>query len=239
MLEKQRHKHGVRSRGRATPASTDGTAGLVEVATREQPAIRLLRLTHKGKGWAVKNGMLEARGQHRFLADADLSMPIELLERFLSPELKGFDVVIGSREAPGARRFDEPVPRHLQGRVFNWLVRLLAVRGFSDTQCGFKYFTSQAAETLFPLQRAVGFGFDVEVLFIAKKMGMNIVEVPVDWYYQHGSKVRPLKDSFLMVRDILYVRLNSLIGKYKGISSRIEGPHSTGDEGSDRNTRPG
>ncbi|MBF8266810.1 MAG: hypothetical protein HW388_318 [Dehalococcoidia bacterium] len=209
----------------ADDGSLDETASLVEAAARENPGIRLLRLNHGGKGWAVKSGMLEARGQYRFLADADLSMPIEHLERFLPPHLTDFDIAIGSREAPGARRFHEPMRRHLLGRVFNGMVRMLAVRGISDTQCGFKGFTAQAAETLFPLQRSHGFGFDVEVLFLARKLGMRVVEVPIDWHYHGGSKVRPWRDGLLMSRDLLSVRWNDLRGRYSAV--RAGGAHPT------------
>ena len=198
----------------ADDGSEDGTAALVEAAAGSNPGIRLLRLGHAGKGSAVRSGILEAEGEYRFIADADLSMPIEHLERFLPPHLTGFDVAIGSREAPGARRFQEPLRRHLMGRIFNGMVRILAVRGLSDTQCGFKCFSAQAAAALFPLQRSQGFGFDVEILFLARKMGMRIVEVPIDWYYHGGSKIRPLRDGFLMSKDILSVRWNDLKGRY-------------------------
>ena len=194
--------------------SQDGTARLAQAAADRDPRIRLVSLSHRGKGWAVKAGMLNAQGQHRFLADADLSMPIEHLERFLPPALPDVDIAIGSREAPGSRRFHEPLRRHLMGRVFNRMVRLLAVRGFSDTQCGFKRFEAQAAETLFAMQRAHGFGFDVEVLFLAQRMGMRIKDVPIDWYYEEGSKVKPLRDSFLMLKDIFAVRWSHARGKY-------------------------
>ncbi len=225
----------------ADDGSQDRTAALVEAAVRENPEIRLVRLDHRGKGWAVKSGMLEAQGQYRFLADADLSMPIEHLERFLPPRLTGFDVAIGSREAPGARRFHEPTRRHLMGRAFNGMVRLLAVKGFTDTQCGFKCFEAQVAETLFPLQRAHGFGFDVEVLFLAQRLGMRIKEVPIDWYYHEGSKVKPLRDSFLMLNDLLSVRWNSFRGRYGPLSLKARRPQShvsEGDKASDNLDRP-
>ena len=198
----------------ADDGSMDGTAALVEAAAREYNEIRLVRLAHGGKGSAVRAGMLEARGEFRFLADADLSMPIEQVERFLPPQMEDFDVAIGSREAPGARRIDEPASRHAMGRAYNGMVRLLAVPGLSDTQCGFKCFAAGAAEALFPLQRALGFGFDVEVLFLARRMGMRIQEVPIDWYFREGSKVKPVRDSFLMLRDLLSVRLNHARGRY-------------------------
>ena len=100
------------------------------------------------------------------------------------------------------------------GRAYNGMVRLLAVPGLSDTQCGFKCFAAGAAEALFPLQRALGFGFDVEVLFLARRMGMRIQEVPIDWYFRAGSKVKPVRDSFLMLRDLLSVRWNHARGRY-------------------------
>ena len=204
----------------ADDGSEDATASLVEAAASDNPGIRLVSLDHRGKGWAVKGGMLSAQGRYRFLADADLSMPIEHLERFLPPHLSEFDIAIGSREAPGSRRFHEPLRRHLMGRVFNWMVRLLAVRGFSDTQCGFKCFDAQAAETLFALQRAHGFGFDVEVLFLAQRLGMRIVDIPIDWYYHEGSKVKPVRDSFLMLRDIFSVRWSHARGRYGDLASK-------------------
>ena len=220
----------------ADDGSQDRTAALVEASARGNPEIRLVRLDHRGKGWAVKGGMLEARGEYRFLADADLSMPIEHLEKFLPPLLTDFDIAIGSRETPGARRFHEPMSRHLMGRAFNGMVRLLAVRGLADTQCGFKCFKAQVAETIFPLQRAQGFGFDVEVLFLAQRLGMRIKEVPIDWYYHEGSKVKPLRDSFLMLNDLLSVRWNHLRGRYGTLSqmARRPQPHVTeGDEAFD------
>ena len=208
----------------ADDGSQDGTASLVEAAAEANPGVRLVRLSHGGKGWAVRGGMLEARGQYRFLADADLSMPIEQLERFLPSSLTDFDIAIGSREAPGARRFHEPFRRHLMGRAFNFVVRLLAVRSITDTQCGFKCFKAHAAETLFPLQRARGFGFDAEILFLAQRLGLRIKEVPIDWYYHEGSKVKPVRDSFLMLKDLLSVRWHSTKGRYGKLSRKTRGP---------------
>ncbi|MBI4338690.1 MAG: glycosyltransferase family 2 protein [Chloroflexi bacterium] len=198
----------------ANDGSTDDTPRLVEEFAGGHPQVSLLNLPHRGKGGAVRAGMLHAQGQHRFLCDADLSMPIEQLDRFLPPKLTEYDVIIGSREAPGAHRFQEPGRRHFLGRAFNWMARLLAVRGIRDTQCGFKCFRAEAAEALFPLQRTEGFGFDIEVLFLAQRMGMRLVEIPIDWYYRSQSKVRPLKDGIAMTRDILVVRWRALRGAY-------------------------
>lgn len=200
----------------ADDGSKDNTVWLVEEEARNHSDlhIRLLSLRHKGKGSAVKQGMLYAKGDYRFLADADLSMPILQMDKFLPPELPGCDISIGSRESPNSRRVDEPFLRHLMGRGFNLVVQIIALKGFKDTQCGFKCFKAEAADKIFPLQRSEGFGFDVEVLFLATRMGMNVEEVGVDWYYQEGSKVNPIRDSIFMVRDLLLIRWNHITGKY-------------------------
>lgn len=196
--------------------STDDTAALVEGFAQESAgAIRLVRVPHGGKGWAVRHGMLAALGQFRFLCDADLSMPISEVERFLPPQCQDYDIAIGSREAPGAKRIGEPAYRHLWGRLFNLLVRLLAVPGISDSQCGFKSFRSPVAERLFSVQRLRGFSFDAEVLFLARKMGLRVVEVPIDWYFRQESRVRMLRDGPRMVRDLVLVRWWHLSRQYQ------------------------
>jgi dolichyl-phosphate beta-glucosyltransferase len=169
--------------------SSDRTASMVERAARADTRVRLVRASHAGKGATVRRGMLEARGQWRFLADADLSMPIAELKRFLDTMYSrdGGDVLVGSREAKGAVRVGEPWSRHFIGRIFNWMVKLLVLRGINDTQCGFKLFSATAAEALFPLQRLDGFGFDVEILFLARRAGFAIREVPLTWVYGRES----------------------------------------------------
>jgi dolichyl-phosphate beta-glucosyltransferase len=194
--------------------STDNTASVVEAIAKGAPFVRLIRNEHRGKGYAVKTGALAALGDHVFLCDADLSMPIEEVASFLPPALEEYDVAIGSREVEGAKRYDEPGLRHVMGRVFNTLVRLLAVRGFQDTQAGFKCFKREAAREMFPYQTMDGFGFDVEILFIAQKRGYRIIEVPINWYYMRNSRVSPISDSVRMVREILQVRLNDWRGLY-------------------------
>ncbi|MGB3905569.1 MAG: dolichyl-phosphate beta-glucosyltransferase [Anaerolineae bacterium] len=195
--------------------STDGTASVVEDMAAELPFVTLIRNKHRGKGYAVKTGALAAKGDYIFLCDADLSMPIDEVAKFLPPALEEYDVAIGSREVEGARRYDEPSYRHLMGRVYNTLVRLLAVRGFQDTQAGFKSFTRDTLRDVFPYQTMDGFGFDVEVLFVAQKRGYRIVEVPINWYYMTHSRINPIGDSVRMFRDILQVRLNDWRGMYK------------------------
>ena len=151
--------------------STDGTRRLVEQAASRNPAIKLLPLEHRGKGWAVRNAILAASGEYRLVCDADLSVPIEQAERLLPPQLQGVDIAIGSREQPGSRRIGEPGLRHVMGRVYNLLVRLLALPGFRDTQCGFKRFRGEIVPCLFRRQKLEGFTYDAEVLFLACRKG--------------------------------------------------------------------
>ncbi len=193
--------------------SDDDTVERVEAFSSKIP-VRLLSITHGGKGWATRHGMLEARGSYRFLCDADLSMPIEQITRFLPAALGDYDVAIASREIVNAQRFGEPAYRHFMGRSFNLLVRFLVLQGFYDTQCGFKCFRGSSAEKLFRHQRLNGFGFDVEILFLAKRAQYHIVEVPIDWYFHQGSKVRPILDTITMVRDILELRWGAFRGRY-------------------------
>lgn len=194
--------------------SQDGTATIVEEFAQQHGFIRLIRNPHGGKGAAIKTGVSQSRGKYLVLSDTDLSVPIEEIVKFLPPALNGYDVAIASREAPGAERIDEPYYRHLMGRVYNLLVRLAAVPGIQDTQCGFKAFRREVARQVFPLQTIEGWGFDVEVLFIARRLGYQIVEIPVRWYYGRESKVKPVKDTLRMVRDLLQVRRNARRGLY-------------------------
>lgn len=195
--------------------SSDRTRAVVEEFAAEAPYVRPLFEGTQGKGAAVRTGMLAARGAYRFICDADLSMPIEEITRFLPPSLTDFDVAIGSREAPGAVRYDEPWHRHVMGRVFNTIVRLFAVHGFQDTQAGFKMFRAEVAEVLFPLQMLNGWSFDVEVLFLAQKRGYRIVEIPIHWYYKANTRIHPLRDSIDMFMDVLRIRWNALRGRYR------------------------
>jgi glycosyltransferase involved in cell wall biosynthesis len=194
--------------------STDRTAELVTLASQAEPRVRLVRSRHGGKGWAVRNGMLASKATWRFMCDADLSMPPEQIDRFVSEGADpDFDIGIGSREAPGARRFDEPARRHLYGRIFNRVVRVLAVRGLDDTQCGFKIFRGTAADYLFSTQRLEGFGFDVEVLFIARRAGLRLKEIAIDWYFGRDSKMTFGKGAAAFT-EILRIRWNGIRGRY-------------------------
>ncbi len=211
--------------------STDRTSHVVEqfaatIAAGDKVVLTLMHST-PGKGAAVKAGMLAAQGEYRFICDADLAMPIEEIAKFLpARQPRGsFDIAIASREIAGAVRYNEPTYRHVMGRVFNWLVRVLAVSGIQDTQCGFKMFTREAALVVFPAQRIDGWGFDVEVLYIARQRGMRLVEVPINWYYQPDSRVRPIHDTVNMVRELLKIRRNGRRGLYT-----LPSPQPTVDE---------
>ncbi len=194
--------------------SSDRTAQISQSYADRHPEIQALQEPIAGKGLAVRRGMLAAKGDFRFICDADLSMPIEEVNLFLPPQAPPFDIAIASREIPGAVRYDEPYYRHLIGRAFNLLVRVVTLPGLQDTQCGFKCFRADAAEELFPLQTIAGWTFDVEILFIAKKRGMQVIETPINWYFNPGSRVRILRDSATMFADLFRIRLNNLKGIY-------------------------
>jgi dolichyl-phosphate beta-glucosyltransferase len=196
--------------------STDRTLEVAREMAASIPNLKVIHEDERGKGRAVKTGMMAARGDYRFICDADLSMPIEEIVRFLPPQLSDIPVAIASREAPGAVRYDEPHYRHMVGRVFNWLVRLILLPGLNDTQCGFKRFTANAAERIFPLLTIHGWTFDVEALFIARQMDMAIREVGIPWYYNARSSVRVMRDALQMGSDLLRIRWNALTGKYRG-----------------------
>ena len=190
----------------ADDGSQDASRELIAPYAARYPNVRLLALPHRGKGSAVKQGMLAATGRFRLMCDADLSVPIEHVERLLDVASGGVDVALGSREAEGARRIGEPEGRRVMGRAYNLLARLLALPGLRDTQCGFKCYRGEAVPVLFGAQTLDGFGFDVEVLYLARKFGMTIREVGVDWRYRDHSKVRPVRDALRMGLDLLRMR---------------------------------
>lgn len=194
--------------------SHDRTSEVVREFAVEHPYVQLLEVKTRGKGLAVKAGMLHARGEYRFICDTDLSMPIEEIAKFLPPAHTHYDVLIGSREGKGARRIGEPEYRHLMGRVLNAIVKLTAVPDFEDTQCGFKMFTRAAAEDLFSVQRMTGIGFDVELIYVAKKRGYRIVDVPITWYFDPDSRMRLFQDSLKVLLEIWEIRRNWRKGLY-------------------------
>jgi dolichyl-phosphate beta-glucosyltransferase len=193
---------------------TDDTAATVREAQSQLSTLRLLDLQERGKGLAARSGALASRGDVIFLCDADLSMPPERLETFMRV-IERADVVAGSREAGEARRFEEPWHRHVMGRVFNRLVQAVAVPGIRDTQCGFKAFRRMAALDLFGQQTVTGWGFDVELLFLARRYGYIVEELGIDWYFDADTRVRPGIDTLQMLREVATVRLRSLRGRYR------------------------
>ncbi len=194
--------------------STDRTLEIARGYTGKRENLHVLREAGRGKGLAVRRGMLEARGEYRFMCDADLSMPIEEVNKFLPPNLPGFDIAIGSREVRGAVRYDEPFYRHFGGRFINFVIRLFILPQLQDTQCGFKCFRAEVAEDLFRRQTLNGWSFDIEVLYIAERHGYRIVEIPIDWYYRTESKVSAVRDALRMIRDIFRIRANERHGLY-------------------------
>ncbi len=194
--------------------SQDNTAELARSFQAAMPYLQVLHEAQAGKGLAVRRGMLEASGEYRFICDADLSMPIEEVNRFIPPALPDMDVAIASREAPGAVRYDEPPFRHLTGRVFNAVVRAMALPGLQDTQCGFKCFRAEVAQEVFQQQTLNGWAFDVEVLYIARRWGYRVVEIPIHWYYNAHSQVHVFKDTWRMLHELVTIRRNAAQGKY-------------------------
>lgn len=194
--------------------SADRTFQIAQSYAQRWECLKVIREAQAGKGNAIRRGMLAARGEYRFMCDADLSMPIEELPRFLPPNHPGTDIVIGSREAPGAVRYHEPDFRHVGGRLVNWMIQLLALPKLDDTQCGFKIFRAPVAEDLFSHQTILGWSFDVEILFIARRRGYAIVEMGIPWYYRELSHVSPLKDAVQLFLDILKIRWNTWRGIY-------------------------
>ena len=193
--------------------STDNTYTLAQNLTKKYPNLRVFHNEKVGKGRAVKRGMLEAQGEYRIFCDADFSMPVEEISRFIPPHLDK-DIVIASREVKGAIRYDEPEYRHFTGRIFNLLIRILALPKLHDTQCGFKGFRAETAKDLFQHQSIMGWAFDVEILYIAKMRGYEIIELPIPWHYNEESKIRVLHDSLHMFFDLLKIRKNARRGLY-------------------------
>ena len=162
----------------------------------------------------MRTGALAAHGELVAFADADFSMPVSELERLQAAATEIGGLAIASREAPGARRFREPWYRHVMGRVFNRLVQLLILPGIQDTQCGFKLMPREIAITLCNQQTISGWGFDVELLAIARRHAFPIREVPIPWYYMANSRVRLARDTFTMVREVFAIRANLRGGRY-------------------------
>lgn len=194
--------------------SNDRTLEIAQDFARQNPNVTALRTESRGKGQAVRHGMLAARGDFRFICDADLSMPIEQVHRFIPPALEEFDVAIGSRESEGAVRFNEPTYRHWGGRLVNFAIQTLILPGLNDTQCGFKCFRASAAEDLFRRQTLTGWSFDIELLYLARRRGYRIREIPIDWYFDPQTKLSAVRDAVRMVADILRIHVRAARGMY-------------------------
>ncbi|MCX7643222.1 MAG: glycosyltransferase family 2 protein [Armatimonadetes bacterium] len=205
--------------------STDGTSELAKTFSDKFPILKVLRHSpNRGKGYAVRRGMLAAKGQFRLFSDADLSTPIDELDKMLPLLLSGeADIAIASRGLPQSQLLvRQPWYREMLGRMFNLVVQVLATPGIWDTQCGFKLFCGDVAERLFKLQTLDGFAFDVEVLYLARKFKYRIAEVPVRWINDPNTKVQTLKHGMQMLRDLIIIRLNDLKGRYAEKLSRAD-----------------
>lgn len=170
--------------------------------------------SERGKGAAVRRGMLEAKGIYRFMCDADLSMPVEEITKFIPPAVNNFDITIASREANGAVRYNEPPYRHLGGRAINFLIQLFILPGLNDTQCGFKCFSAKVADDIFALQTLNGWSFDIEMLYVARRHQYKILEIPIHWVHHPETKVNAVRDAIRMIQDIFRIRVNALRGMY-------------------------
>lgn len=206
--------------------SDDQTATLADDFAKKHTNVRVIKNPHQGKAETVKTGVEKARGELILFTDFDQATPIDEVDRLL-PFFPQYDIVIGSRALPGAKREKEPFHRHLMGLVFNIVVQIIAVRGIWDTQAGFKMFKSDIAKDLFghlkvyskgtKVQGALVTAFDVELLFIAQKKHYKIKEVAIVWHHVATTRVNPIKDSLRMFRDVVKVRLNDLKGVYKQV----------------------
>ena len=195
--------------------SGDETVAVAERFAAGEPRVVVQREPHRGKGGAVKAGLSAAVGEFRFICDADLSMPIDEIVRFLPPTAAPFDVAIGSREGRNARRVGEPRYRHLMGRLFNRGVQWLVLPGIEDSQCGFKMFTADAVRSIFPRVTVDGWAFDVEVLAVARAQRLTVVDVPIEWHYRAESRLSMMRDGWEMLKELLRIRVRSIRGVYR------------------------
>ncbi len=196
--------------------STDRTVAIVQQWMARNRRLHLIKNPgNRGKGYSVRNGLLQARGEIVLFTDADLSSPIEEAERLFEAIAAGADVAIGSRWLDKQKQtVHQPIYRRFFGRCFNAVTRKFIGLPFKDTQCGFKAFKRDAAQTIFRLQTIERWGFDPEILFIARKLGYNILEVPVTWGHDERSRISYLKDGMKMLEEMGQIRANSLRGRY-------------------------
>lgn len=204
--------------------SSDKTAALVQSFIENKKNWHLITNTHQGKAQAVCTGINKAIGEYILFTDFDQATPITEVEKLLAKTNQGFSVIIGSREIKGAQRQKEPVYRHLMGKGFNLLVQFLVIKGIHDTQCGFKLFKAEAVKKIIDkiivyknrqVADAYTGAFDVELLFLAKKLKLPVCEVPIFWHHVKTNRVNPIKDSLRMFWDILKIRFHDLLGRYE------------------------
>lgn len=199
--------------------SRDNTAEIVRQFAAKDPIVKLLENPgNRGKGYSVRNGMLHAQGRIILFSDADLSSPIEEAPKLLHALEAGADIAIGSRWLRAETQTQrQPLHRQWFGRIFNLLLRISLGLQFADTQCGFKAFKRAAVQTIFPLQKIERWGFDPEILFLARKLGFRVVEIPVVWGHSGGARINPVIDGAKMFQEMLRVRWYSITGDYDGV----------------------
>jgi len=197
---------------------TDNTEGVVKEYMKTVENLKLMSLENHctGKGEAVKKGVEKAQGEYIMFMDADNATRIDEIDKFWPYFEEGYDVVIGSRQVKGANIvIEQPWYRRFLGRAANFLIQLILLRGIKDTQCGFKMFTYRAAKEIFAKSRIIGWGFDMEILAIARSRGYKIKELPVSWYEAGKSRLRPVRASWRTLRELIKVKLNLMKGRYK------------------------
>jgi dolichyl-phosphate beta-glucosyltransferase len=208
--------------------SRDDTTEIVRQYAQRNPMMRLIENPgNRGKGYSVRNGMLNARGEILLFTDADLSAPIGEAPKLLEAIEAGADVAMGSRWLrPELQKQRQSLHRQFLGRVFNLLLRIVLGLNFADTQCGFKAFSRRAAESVFKLQRIERWGFDPEIIYLAKKQGFKVVEVPVQWSHDDKTTIHPVRDGLRMFVEVLKVRWNSICGRYAVSAPVASAPQS-------------
>jgi len=196
--------------------SRDNTGEIIRGYAEKNPRLRLLQNPgNRGKGYSVRNGMLHAQGELLLFSDADLSAPIEEADKLFGAIAGGADIAIGSRWLRRDLQTQrQPFYRQIFGRIFNLMLRITLGLTFKDTQCGFKAFTRDAAMTIFPLQKIERWGFDPELLYLARKLQFKVAEVPVEWAHSEGTRISPLRDGTRMFLEMLKIRWNAIIGEY-------------------------
>jgi dolichyl-phosphate beta-glucosyltransferase len=203
--------------------STDRTAAIAESFHGKLTGLRVLSNgTNRGKGYSVRHGMLEAQGDMVLFTDADLSAPIEESDKLLTALNNGYDVAIGSRAMDRSLiSTHQSIFREFAGIIFNKIVRIVLRLPFVDTQCGFKAFRRERTRIIFEHQRIEGFGFDPELLYLARHYGLPAIEIPVRWGHSEATKVNMLGDSLKMFADIFTIRWNAMSGRYARSVGRV------------------